>query len=350
MVLHLGGQYHTIIVFCEELKGGKGIKKAVILLMTVVISTGVFSTYQQAKAADANSKAGVVSITSGKLNVRSGKATTAAIVATLNKGSYITLISRSGDWWYVEYGDGMFGYCHKDYISGVAATAKNVNIQWGNLNVRSGAGTSYGIKDKLSKDEGVLVLTSQSGWSRILYNGTETGYVSDSYLSSYTDEQHQASTYSKVSLNVPSYKQTDSRWASIKVGNSGKTIAQIGCTTTAIAMIESYKTATVIYPNAMVKKLSYTSSGDLYWPSNYNVVTNSSGYLSGIYNKLKQGKPVLFGAKNSYGSQHWVVVTGFKGGSLSASNFTINDPGSNTRVTLQQFLNSYSRFYKYFYY
>ncbi len=335
---------------CSFRKGEQVIKKTVTLLLTLVISTGIFSTYSYVHAADANSKAGVVSVSYGKLNVRNEKSTTAPIVATLSKGSYITLVSQSGNWWYVEYDDGKYGYCHADYVTGVAATAKKVNVQWGSLNVRSGAGTAFAIKDKLNKDDGVLVLSSQSGWSKILYNGTETGYVSDSYLSLYTSDYSHSSTYSQVSLNVPSYKQTDSRWANIKVGNSGKTISQIGCTTTAIAMIESYRTSTVIYPNAMVKKLSYTASGDLYWPKDYNVVTNSTGYLSGIYNKLKQGKPVLFGAKNSYGSQHWVVVTGFKGGSLIASNFTINDPGSNSRTTLQQFLNSHSKFYKYFYY
>jgi hypothetical protein len=65
---------------------------------------------------------------------------------------------------------------------------------------------------------------------------------------------------------------------------------------------------------------------------------------------LKQGKPVLLGAKNVYGSQHWVVITGFAGGSLTAANFTIHDPGSNSRTSLQQFLNVYPNFYKYFYY
>ena len=60
---------------------------------------------------------------------------------------------------------------------------------------------------------------------------------------------------------------------------------------------------------------------------------------------------MLFGAKNASGSQHWVVVTGYTGGSsLSASGFTIHDPGSHSRTNLQQFLNAYPTFYKYFHY
>jgi hypothetical protein len=81
------------------------------------------------------------------------------------------------------------------------------------------------------------------------------------------------------------------------------------------------------------------------------VETNPSGYLNAVYGLLTAGKPVLIGAKNSYGSQHWVVITGYTGGEhLSPSGFTILDPGSSSRTTLQQFLNAYPNFYKFFHY
>jgi hypothetical protein len=44
------------------------------------------------------------------------------------------------------------------------------------------------------------------------------------------------------------------------------------------------------------------------------------------------------------------VITGFTGGNVSAQNMTIHDPGSNSRVNLQQFLDAYPTFYKYFCY
>lgn len=313
-----------------------------ILTLILIISSLAVSSF----AATTSSKAGTVSVTSGKLNVRNSASTSSTVVSTLSKGSYVTLISKSGNWWRVEYADGKYGYCHADYIKSTSSTPATVNISSGSLNVRSGAGTSYSKIASLYKGEIVLVLSTTNGWSKILYNGTKTGYVNSQYLS-----MGNSSSYSKVSLNVPSFKQTDKRWANVKIGSSGKTIAQIGCVTTAIAMIESYRTGTTIYPDVMSKKLSYSSSGNVYWPSHYSVVTSSSGYLSGIYSKLKEGKPVLFGAKKSSGAQHWVVITGYTGGStLTASGFTINDPGSNSRTTLQQFLNEYPTFYKYFYY
>ena len=100
----------------------------------------------------------------------------------------------------------------------------------------------------------------------------------------------------------------------------------------------------------MTYRVSYTAGGSIYWPSNYTPVTSASGYLANVYKLLKQGKPVLIGFKNSYGGQHWVVICGFTGGSLSPANFLIQDPGSETRTNLQQLTAQYPVFYKYFYY
>lgn len=316
-------------------------KKHISFILTLIFMVGIMATPIKASAATMNSKAGKVSITSGTLNVRKTASTTSDILTSLKQNSYITLISKSGSWWKVEYAKGKYGYCHTDYIKTASGTPMSVNITSGTLNVRSGAGTSYSKTASLTKGQIVIRLSTKDDWSRVLFNGTKLGYVKSSYLTTGN---------TAVSLAVPNYKQTDSRWANVKIGTSGKTIAQIGCATTAIAMMESYRTSSTIYPNAMAKKLSYTSSGSVYWPSNFVVVTSNSGYLNKIYEFLKQGKPIMIGAKNSYGSQHWVVITGFKGGTLSEANFTINDPGSNTRVTLKQFLNSYPTFYKYFYY
>jgi uncharacterized protein YgiM (DUF1202 family) len=319
-------------------------KRTIIFALAIFLMLGMLVLPVHTEAATLTSKAGAVTTKTGALNIRASASTNAAILGSVRKGSYITLLSRSGAWWRVEYGNGQYGYCHADYITIVEGTPVTVATQSSPLNVRSGAGTSYAKIASLAKGQTVIRLTTANGWSRILYHGIKTGYVSAGYLSG-SDSGNSA-----VTLKVPSFKQTDTRWANVTLGTSGKTMAKIGCATTAIAMMESYRTGTTIYPNAMAKKLRYTSTGSVYWPENFVPVTNNSGYLNGIYQHLKQGRPILLGAKNAYGSQHWVVVTGFSGGSLTASNFTIHDPGSNSRVNLQQFLNVYPNFYKYFYY
>lgn len=320
------------------------IRKILSLVLSALILAGALVLPARVNAATMDSKAGVVATTGGRLNVRSAASTGSSVVTSLGKGSYVTLISRSGSWWKVEYAKDRYGYCHADYIQTTSGSTVKVNISSGYLNVRSGAGTNYRKIASLSKGETVIVLSTHGSWSRILFHGTKTGYVSSQYLSG-------GSAYSAVSLSVPSMKQMDSRWASVEVAESGKTMAQIGCATTAIAMMESYRKGITIFPDTMMKELRYTPSGSVYWPSDYVTVTDGTAYLTKIYNLLKQGKPVLLGMKNDYGKQHWVVVTGFAGGnSLSASGFTIHDPGSNSRTTLQQLLDIHPTFYKYFYY
>lgn len=342
----------TLLPFCDIIPIESITKEVTIIrrriitfTLTFIIIFGLIAAPMKANAATASSTAGIVNTSSGSLNVRSSASTNGSVVKKLSDGSYVTLISKSGAWWYVEYGKNQYGWCHSSYINIVNSTPRTVYTSSGSLNVRSGAGTSYAKTGSVASGETVLVLSSSGYWSRILYHGTKTGYVYNTYLGSSSSGANAA-----VSLSVPSYKQYDSRWANVKIGSYGKTMRQIGCATTALAMMESYRTGTTITPADMTYRVGYTASGSIYWPSNYTAVTSSTNYLSKIYSILKSGKPVLLGLKNSYGSQHWVVVCGFNGGSLSASNFTIRDPGSSWRSNLQQVLNSYPSFYKYFFY
>ena len=315
-------------------------RKTIPLFLLTLILVG----FLPLKAYAAAPVAGIVATNGGNLNIRSSAGTGGSILSRGANGSYLTLISRSGSWWQVEYANDQYGYCHADYIKALSGSIATVATNTGALNIRTGPGTNYTKTGSLSKGEQVIVLSTDNGWSRILYHGSKTGWVSSQYLFT-------GSTYAPVSLSVPSFKQTDSRWANVTIGASGKTMAQIGCATTAIAMIESYRTGSTVTPDAITNKLRYTATGSVYWPSNYQAVTNPSGYLNAVYEQLRVGRPVLFGAKNDSGGQHWVVITGYRGGSaLSSASFTILDPGSSSRTDLQQFLNAYPNFYKYFIY
>ncbi|HHW46334.1 MAG TPA: SH3 domain-containing protein [Clostridiales bacterium] len=321
--------------------------KKFISMLSIIIVLSIFTIFSLPSSAAENSKtAGMVTTASSSLNVRSGMSTTSAVIGSLARNSYVTLISKSGSWWYVEYAAGKFGYAHADYITPVNGSYEAyVNTASSNLNVRIGAGTNFAVKDSLPKGAKVIVISQANGWSRILYKGTQTGYVSSNYLGT-----NSANTvkYPYIKLNVPKYSQIDSRWSGHKIANS--TIAKIGCATTSLAMTESYRTGTTIYPDAMAKRLSYTPDGAVYWPSNY-VSSTSSNYLENIYALLKAGKPVIVGGKKSNGSMHFVVVTGFIGGNtLAASNFTVNDSGSAYRTNLQHLFNEYPNFYKIIYY
>ena len=326
-------------------------KRTCSLILSLLLIFSLFSSITM--TAEANSTVygvGKVTTQSTSLNVRKSASTSSSVVTTLKRNSLITLINKSGNFWYVRYGTSGYGYCSADYITVTSTDVKTVKTTSGNLNVRSSASTSGTILTRLPSGTKVPVISTSNGWSKILYNGTKTGYVSSAYL--VNNSTSNTTTYKAISLSgIPNFKQTDSRWANVIIGNSGQTIAKIGCATTAIAMLESKRTNTTIYPHNMMKKLSYTSGGAVYWPSNYTQITSSSGYLTKIYNLLEQGKPVIVGAKKSNGGQHYVVVTGVKAtNTLTTSAFYINDPGSNTRTTLNQFFSAYPYFYKMLHY
>ena len=88
----------------------------------------------------------------------------------------------------------------------------------------------------------------------------KTGYVSSSYLSSSGNSSSgNTSSNGAVSLNIPDYKQTDSPLVPLsRLASYGETIGQIGCTTTALAMTESYRLKQTLYPDEMSRRLTYT--------------------------------------------------------------------------------------------
>ncbi len=159
-------------------------KTAVTVLILAALLVGSAVT-TGAGAMGVTSAAGVVTTTTTNLNVRSSAGLTGSIVYKLPPGSYVTLIYKTGNWWYVEYASGIYGYVSADYIRYVYGTyALQVSGAVGGLNVRSGPGTSYGIVDQLPPGRLVLVLYESGGWYKILCNGAVTGYVSGKYLNS----------------------------------------------------------------------------------------------------------------------------------------------------------------------
>jgi len=312
-----------------------------VLTLSVAVAFVAFSS-PKVSAADSSSTAGKITTSQSALNVRSGMGSSYSIIGGISKGSYVTLISKSGSWWKVEYSNGEYGYCYAQYIEAVNSTSGYVNTVSSGLNVRTGVGTTYSVQNTISRGTNILILSETNGWYKILYNGTQTGYVSALYIK-------ENGSYSYVSLNTQDYKQTDSRWANTEVGSSEKTIAQIGCVVCCLSITESYRTKSEIIPNDMESMLSFTPGGAVYWPTNCVLYTGSD-YLDVAYSQIIKGNPVMIGGKTFFGSTHYVVITGFTGGTLSAENFLIKDPGTSTRITLSQYLSKYTTVSKIVYY
>lgn len=342
-ILHLHTHLRIVMILTILQSGGFYMKKSIFIILFTLLFTLIAASTPfpyMAAAEDAPTSAGVVRTYNSALNVRSKASTQSTVVGSLKKDSYVSLLGRSGDFYKVLYAPGKLGFCHSDYIETFSGSyGAFVNTASTSLNVRSGPSVSYGILASLYKGERIVVLSTHGGFYKILYRGTKVGYASAAYIK-------KSVAQNEISLNVPSFKQYDSRWSSVRLGNSYKTIYQSGCLTTAIAMENSYYLGYTVTPAYVAKNSTYTSGGAIYWPSYYNFITGS-GYLNTILSLLKQGVPVLVGATNKHGGQHWVIVTGYKAnGNISADDFTIHDPGSSSRSTLYDFFIAYPYFYK----
>ncbi|MDE7106115.1 MAG: SH3 domain-containing protein [Anaeroplasmataceae bacterium] len=316
--------------------------KKILIFLVALVALFSLNLLPTAEAATATSKAGIVETDGSNLNVRSSNSTSSSIIGKIKDGSYVTILSEQGNFYYVEYLENTYGYVHKDYVNILSSSIKRVNTGGANLNVRTGPSTAYTQFEKIKDLDYVVVLSNSGAFSKVLFEGNKVGYVSNDYLIGIY-------TYAPVQLTVPSYKQYDSRWASLTLGSYGSTIREIGCLTTCMAMSESYRTGSTKTPATIRNSQSYTADGSLYWPSNY-VTSTASNYLTTAYNMLKNNQPVLIGLKNSRGGQHWVLIVGFTGGNtLSASNFQVHDPAS-TKTTLSEVMTNYPIFYKIAYY
>ena len=91
-----------------------------------------------------------------------------------------------------------------------ATTTKFVNAD--SLNVRSGAGTKYKVLGKLKRNTEVSVISTSNGWSKFTYNG-KNAYVNSKYLSN----------TKSVILNVPYISQ----YPDLPLGCEATSLAQL---------------------------------------------------------------------------------------------------------------------------
>ena len=170
-------------------------------------------TAEEAAAADTGAQAegersAVVSTSNGRLRVRSGPGADYDIVAYLNDGDTVTVLSVEGDWAKIRTADGQEGYTSAEYLiieeapaaeaateaeseasveAGTAAEQEAegtavISTESGRLRVRSGPGANYDIVAYLYNGDTVTVLSIDGDWAKIRTENGEEGYVSVSFL------------------------------------------------------------------------------------------------------------------------------------------------------------------------
>ncbi|WP_346045920.1 SH3 domain-containing protein, partial [Paraclostridium tenue] len=132
----------------------------------------------------ASNQEGIVTATS--LNVRSGPSTGHSVIFMVKKNEKVTILQSDNGWYKISAANGKSGWVSSEYIStNISNTNQSTNkkiVNVNNLNMRSGASTSYRVIAKLSKGSIVELLSENNGWSKIKYDG-RLGYVSSEFLS-----------------------------------------------------------------------------------------------------------------------------------------------------------------------
>lgn len=135
----------------------------------------------------------VVNATS--LRVRTGPAAYHSVIGGVLNGTTLNVVGSENGWFKVNY-QGKTGYVSSEFVKfvkGGTATPEqpkqpdqgaigNYYINASALNVRSGEGTNYRIIGALPQGQKVQVISENSGWSKINYNG-QTGYIGTRFLS-----------------------------------------------------------------------------------------------------------------------------------------------------------------------
>ncbi len=132
------------------------------------------------------------------------------------------------------------------------------------------------------------------------------------------------------------FSQTDSRWASQKIGNSKSLMKDYGCAVTSVAMVFKNLGASIT-PGSLAKAKIF--SGDLInWPgsgwSSGIDLASSTGHgnisWSTIDSQIKNNNPVIVHiSKTSGGGGHYVVVTG-----KDSKDYIVHDPYFGANIYL----------------
>ena len=160
----------------------KGIaKKTLSLLLALLCTLSVWTVMPDLTAA-----AATTAKTTDYLNLRKGPGTSYGVIFTIAKGSTVTVLDNSDDdWAKVKTSSGDQGWCSKEYldISSSSSSSQETAKTTDYLNLRKGAGTSYGVILTIAKGATVTVLdNSNKNWAKVRTSSGQEGWCSKEYL------------------------------------------------------------------------------------------------------------------------------------------------------------------------
>lgn len=155
-------------------------KRIITLLLALVLLAGPLTTTAHAAG---DIMYGIGFVTASALRLRSEPNTTSSTITTAPKNECVVVISKTGEWYKVNY-NLQVGYMHEDYVS--VLTAENAELGYGKVtgdrvNMRSGASTSNRVVDVAAKGDKAYIIGLNKGWYKVIYEGNIC-YIRSDYL------------------------------------------------------------------------------------------------------------------------------------------------------------------------
>ncbi len=138
--------------------------------------------------------AGTAKVNTDTLNLRSGPATSFAVLKRMYQGETVTIVSGPSSGWYQVTSGSTTGWASGTYLalgggSGTTtpppttppAGAGTATVDADTLNLRAGPSTSAGIIARMPFGETVRIISSSNGWYQVDFRG-RAGWASGTYL------------------------------------------------------------------------------------------------------------------------------------------------------------------------
>lgn len=292
-------------------------RRIITLVLAMVLMLGSLSITASAAG---GIMYGIGFVNASSLRLRSEANTASATIATASRNECVVVISKSGEWYKVNY-NLQTGYMHEDYLT--VSTKENAELGYGNIigsgvNLRSGPATSYAVTAKAAKGEKCYIIGLNEGWYKVLFNG-KTCYIRSDFV-----ELTEIPYENNASSNSPKYfrcGKSIGTAVSNNAASSGSAVPSENTTTSAASgaqiLAEAKKHLGAPYLSGGASPSGFDCAGLVYYVlkqvgySPYR--TPSSQYIMGSYvdkASLKAGDLVFFAGTGGSGISHVGIYAG----------------------------------------
>ena len=268
---------------------------------------------------------GIGFVTASSLRLRAEANSRSAILDTAPKNDCVVIISKSGEWYKVNY-NLQEGYMHEDYLA--VSTKENAELGYGKItgksvNLRTGPATTYSISAVSSQSEKCYIIGLNNGWYKVIYKNA-IAYIRSDFveLTEIPYENKESSNSPKFfrlgqSTGVAPSASTLNSTTGSNGDSSASSVPAVGEITGTQILSEAKKYLGIRYVSGGASPSGFDCSGLVYYVlkqlgySPYR--TPADQYQHGTYvakANLKEGDIVFFAGTGASGISHVGIYAG----------------------------------------